>query len=50
MGKGVGYYAPTSTLALLYWLLKRRQDEPDYQHALGLTANFIGLAKAQGSL
>jgi hypothetical protein len=26
MGRGVAYYGPTSTLALLYWLLRARTD------------------------
>jgi hypothetical protein len=41
MGKGVGYYAPTSTLALLCWLLRRR-DHAAYRTALAATAATIG--------
>jgi hypothetical protein len=50
LGKGVAYYAPTSTLALLCWLLRRRSDDPIYQSALGATARFIGYAGSQGMI
>lgn len=50
LGKGVAYYSPTSTLALLCWLLRRRADDPAYQRALGTTARFIGYAGSQGML
>jgi len=50
MGKGVAYYAPTSTLALLCWLLRRRADDPAYQRALGMTANLIGAAGVSGTI
>lgn len=48
MGKGVGYYAPTSTLALLYWLLNRRKDDRTYQRALAAAAENVGIAGSQG--
>lgn len=50
LGKGAGYYAPTSTLALLCWLLRRRKDDPTYQRALGATAENIGLAGTRGMI
>jgi hypothetical protein len=50
LGKGVGYYAPTSTLALLYWLLNRRKDDPTYQRALAAAAENIGVAGSQGQI
>jgi hypothetical protein len=50
LGRGVAYYAPTSTLALLCWLLRRRPDDALYQRALGATARFIGYAGSQGML
>src|SRR5207253_6031495 len=43
MGAGVGYYAPTSTLALLYYLLNRRKDDATYQRALAATAENVGI-------
>jgi hypothetical protein len=49
-GAGVDYYAPTSTLALLYWLLERRKDDSRYQRALSATAENIGIAGSQGSI
>jgi hypothetical protein len=48
LGKGAGYYVPTSTLALLCWLLRRRADDTSYQRALGLTAKAIGAAGTSG--
>jgi len=50
MGRGVGYYAPTSTLALLYWLLDRRKDDATYQRALAATAENIGILGMQGAI
>lgn len=50
LGKGIGYYAPTSTMALLYWLLKRREDDPTYQRALSAAAENIGIAGLQGMI
>jgi hypothetical protein len=50
LGNGAAYYAPTSTVALLCWLLRRRADDPAYQRALGTTARFIGYAGSQGML
>jgi hypothetical protein len=50
LGKGVSYYAPTSTLVLLCWLLRRRADDPAYQRALGTTARFIGYAGSERML
>jgi hypothetical protein len=50
MGRGVSYYAPTSTLALLYWLLDRRKDDPLYQRALAATAENVGILGMQGSI
>ena len=49
MGKGVGYYAPTSTLALLCWLLRRRA-EADHRVALAVTANMIGELGMRGQV
>jgi hypothetical protein len=48
LGRGVGYYAPSSTLALLCWLLRRRQDDPTYQRALAATAENVGIAGTRG--
>lgn len=50
MGRGVGYYAPTSTLALLYWLLDRRKDDATYQRALAATAENVGVLGIQGAI
>lgn len=50
LGKRAGYYAPTSTLALLCWLLRRRKDDLTYQRALGVTAENIGLAGNRGMI
>lgn len=50
MGRGVGYYAPTSTLALLYWMLDRRKDDPLYQRALAATAENVGILGARGAI
>ena len=50
LGKGVDYYAPTSTLALLAWLLSRRQGDDRYQLALGTTAKMIGAAGVSGQI
>jgi hypothetical protein len=50
MGRGLDYCGPTSTLALLYWLLKQRADDPAYQIALGAIANIIGAAGASGAI
>jgi hypothetical protein len=50
LGRGVDYYAPTSTLALLYWLLKRRADDPIYQRALAAAAENVGIAGTQGMI
>src|SRR6266511_5104804 len=49
-GRGVGYYAPTSTLALLYWLLNRRKDDPVYQRALAATAENVGILGSRGQI
>lgn len=50
LGKGVDYYAPTSTLALLVWLLSRRVEDDRYHLALGMTAKMIGAAGASGQI
>jgi hypothetical protein len=50
MGRGVGYYAPTSTLALLYWLLARRKADATYQRALAATAENIGILGMRGAI
>lgn len=50
MGKGVSYYAPTSTVALLVYLLGRRPDDDEYARALTATAKFVGHAGAQGAI
>jgi hypothetical protein len=50
MGRGVGYYAPTSTLALLYWLLERRKDDATYQRALAATAENLGILGMRGQI
>jgi hypothetical protein len=50
MGQGVGYYAPTSTLALLTWLLRRRVDDPSYQLALATAAQCIGYNGGRGEI
>lgn len=44
LGKGVQYYAPTSTLALLTHLLSRRSDDREYGLALAMTAKAVGYA------
>ncbi len=50
LGKGVDYYAPTSTLALLCWLLRRRSDDPAYQRAMGTAAKAVGAAGTAGMI
>jgi hypothetical protein len=50
LSKGIGYYAPTSTLALLTWLLGTRHEDPAYQRALGAAARGIGIAGVEGLL
>lgn len=50
LGKGAGYYAPTSTLALLYWLLDRRKDDPLYQRALAAAAENVGILGSRGAI
>lgn len=50
LGKGVDYYAPTSTLALLSWLLSRRVEDDRYQLALGMAAKMIGAAGVSGQV
>jgi hypothetical protein len=50
LGKGVGYYAPTSTLALLCWMLRRRHDDQAYQRALATTAKAVGAAGVSGMI
>ena len=50
LGKGVDYYAPTSTVALLWWLLRHRQDDQAYQRALGTTAKAVGAAGVSGMI
>lgn len=50
LGKGVAYYAPTSTLALLWWLLRRRLDDQNYQRALGTAAKAVGAAGVSGMI
>ena len=44
-GKGLGYYAPTSTSALLYWLLQQRPEDYEFHEALGTLAWLIGTTK-----
>jgi hypothetical protein len=50
LSKGIGYYAPVSTLALLAWLLDRRVDDEEYQKALGTAARGLGHAGNEGHL
>jgi hypothetical protein len=50
LGKGVGYYAPASTLALLCWMLRRREDDDVYQRALGMAAKGVGAAGVSGMI
>lgn len=50
MGKGVQYYAPTSTVALLASLLDRRRDDAEYTRALTATAKIVGHTGAQGAI
>lgn len=50
LGKGVGYYSPTSTLALLCWLLRRRKDDQAFHRALGAASRYIGLAGTNGMI
>jgi hypothetical protein len=50
MGRGAGYYAPTSTLALLYLLLNRRTSDGEYQRALAATAESIGIFGSRGMI
>ena len=50
LGKGVGYYSPISTMALLYWLLDRRKDDPHYQRVLATTAKNVGIAGSRGRI
>lgn len=48
LGKGIGYYSPTSTIALLHWLLNRRKDSAAYLRALATAAEKIGRAGDHG--
>jgi hypothetical protein len=50
MGRGAGYYAPTSTLALFYWLLNQRKDDATYQRALAATAENVGILGMRGQI
>jgi hypothetical protein len=50
LSKGIGYYAPLSTLALLAWLLNERADDQEYQQALGTAARGIGYEGQAGHL
>lgn len=50
LGKGLPYYAPIATIALLAWLLARREDDDRYQLALGTTAKMIGAAGVSGQI
>lgn len=50
LGRGVAYYAPTSTLALLYWLLSRREDNAVYQRAVSAAAENIGILGMRGEI
>lgn len=50
LGKGVAYYAPTSTLALLAYLLGRRSGDKEYLAALTSTAKLVGHAGARGAI
>lgn len=50
LGKGVSYYAPTSTVAFLAYLLDRRRDDAEYTRALTTTAKMVGHAGAQGAI
>jgi hypothetical protein len=49
LGSGVGYYAPTSTIALLAYLLGRRESS-QARRALALAANFVGMAGLSGEI
>jgi len=42
LGGGVGYYAPSSVLALLYHLLREREADPAYVAGLAAAARHLG--------
>lgn len=50
LGKGMDYYAPWATIALLAWLLDRRQEDARYQLALGMAAKMVGAAAVSGQI
>jgi hypothetical protein len=50
LGKGIGYYAPTSTLAFLLWLLRRRHDDEDFCTALAVAAATVGELGQHGQI
>ena len=50
MAKGIGYYGPTSVIALLRYLSERRADDVDYLRRLGRTAATVGHLWAGGRI
>ena len=50
LGKGLGFYSPTATLALLAYLLQRRQGDRRYNNRLVAAANAVGRAADAVSL
>jgi hypothetical protein len=50
LSRGAGYYAPTSVLALLAFLLRRSQDEAEYLQDLLNSAGLCGAEFLRGNL
>ena len=50
LGRGVGYYAPTSVLLLLRYLALRRDGDARYANWLGAAAGLCGQAALDGEL
>jgi hypothetical protein len=49
-GEGLGYFAPASVLALLYFLARRRADDADFLARLGFTCCSIAAAGAEAEI
>jgi hypothetical protein len=50
LGRGTGYYAPTSVVALLAYLLRRRSDDAEYQARIAAAAKLVGYAGLEGAI
>jgi hypothetical protein len=49
-GEGIGFYAPTSALVLLYLLARRRATDVDFLERLAKAASALGAVGAQGGI